>query len=171
MNTSQNSKNFIQEFREFAKFLQSLWGILASLSVLFPLSNVFAKVIPLGVFDQDGGFVFFPLSLVTAMATLASFFIILSTFGQRHALKSHEQQSFFKRQASISFALGVFALIIYVGGHFVVLRGLVYGYYERTATYFFEQLIGDVILLVTYCGFFALMTRAFELLAMLEYFA
>ena len=47
-------KEFLQELREFLAFLASLWGLLAAVSVFFPLSNLLTKVVPLG--DQDKPF-------------------------------------------------------------------------------------------------------------------
>ncbi len=38
---------FLEELRDFLAFLRSLWGLLAGISVLFPLSNVLFSVIPL----------------------------------------------------------------------------------------------------------------------------
>jgi hypothetical protein len=170
MKASSNGRNFLKEFREFIKFLQSLWGILAGLSVLFPLSNVFAKVIPFGVFGYGGEFVLFTPALVTSIATLTSLFLILWTFGQRHTFQDPAQRPFIQRQAGVSFGIGLFALVVYIAGYFAMQRGL-YGPYEGSLSYYLEQLAGDVLLLTSYCGFFAFMTRAFELLAMMEYFA
>ena len=66
MNNSQEEITSIDELKQFTKFLQSLWATLAGISVLFPLSNVLAKVIPLARWPE-GGFAFLSPTLVTAL--------------------------------------------------------------------------------------------------------
>lgn len=64
MTSLRKGNIFIEEFKEFVSFLQSLWGILASISILFPLSNILFKVIPLQTIDQDGVFIFISPTLI-----------------------------------------------------------------------------------------------------------
>ena len=162
---------FLKEFKDFIVFLQSLWGILAGISVFFPLSNVLSKVIPLGNFYDEppgsGAFQYFSPETVTAIATLITVFVILSTFIRRHKFKA-QKVSLIQGQAWLSFAIGLLSLILYL-----VLN---YGIYE----FFYGPLeiwggdprrrIGDIMLLLSYSAFFVLMTRAFMLLGMIEFF-
>ena len=39
MTSSNQGTTVLKEFKDFTTFLQNLWGILAGVSVLFPLSN------------------------------------------------------------------------------------------------------------------------------------
>ncbi len=76
---------FLAEFGQFLGFLRNLWSALAGVSVLFPLSNVLAQLVPLGRWP-DGGFVQLAPPLVTAVATVASLFTLLWTYGRRDRL-------------------------------------------------------------------------------------
>src|SRR5512135_3000164 len=86
---------FISEFTDFVKFLQTLWGILAGISVLFPLSNVLLKLIPMANIydDPPGGLAYLSPALITTLSTIATLFVILVTFRQRDALHTHKQQN------------------------------------------------------------------------------
>ena len=66
-------KEFLQELREFLAFLASLWGLLAAVSVFFPLSNLLTKVVPLG--DQDKPFHNVSPGLVALLTTLSCIFL------------------------------------------------------------------------------------------------
>ena len=55
MSTLNKGAEFIKTLREFIAFLQSLWGILAGISVFFPLSNALTKTIPLGYIEDPIG--------------------------------------------------------------------------------------------------------------------
>jgi hypothetical protein len=74
-------QSFLQELREFLAFLRSLWGLLAGISVLFPLSNVLLSVIPI----EGGGNPFQNLSpdVVTALTMLTCIFLTFAAFGRR----------------------------------------------------------------------------------------
>ena len=85
---STQGSRFLKEFKEFTTFLRNLWGILAGISVFFPLSNVFIQIIPLGTFEDGGVLVWFSGRLFTTFATVVSLFLILWTFGQRHQFQS-----------------------------------------------------------------------------------
>lgn len=43
-NQSSKDSTFLKEFEDFVAFLRSLWGALAGISTLFPLSNVLILV-------------------------------------------------------------------------------------------------------------------------------
>jgi ketopantoate reductase len=55
MNPPESKKGYLEELTEFLTFLQNLWGILAGLSVFFPLSNILLRVIPLGAYGTNDG--------------------------------------------------------------------------------------------------------------------
>lgn len=167
----QNAQHsFLGEFSEFVKFLQTLWGILAGISVLFPLSNVLLKLIPMGNIydDPPGGLSYLTPALITTLATVATLFVILVTFRQRRDLRTRAQRDAVQRQAWIAFGGGFLALLLY----FIVYFGIYPAFYAPLQINGGDplRLIGDFLLLVFYGAFFALITRAFMLLGMLEYF-
>lgn len=170
MSTSNKGTAFLKEFRDFIAFLQSLWGILAGISVLFPLSNALIKVIPLGYIldDPAGALEYLSPELITSVTTLIALFTIFWTFGQRHKLKARREKRLIQRRAWLSFAVGLLALILY----FMVYFGIYALYYEPLEIWSGDprRLLGDVLLLFSYSAFFALITRAFMLLGMIEFF-
>ena len=168
MATSNQGTTFLKEFKDFTTFLQNLWGILAGISVLFPLSNALALLIPLETFDKEGALVWFSPALFTTLATLVSLFLILWTFGQRRKFQSPRGISRSQRQAWLSFAIGLAALIVYLAVYYFILTSVydVLGWESADV----RRLIGEVPLLILYAAFFALITRAFVLLGMGEYF-
>lgn len=163
----QGSK-FLNEFKDFSTFLQNLWGILAGISVLFPLSNVFLKIIPLDTFDNGGSLVWFSSQLFTTIATVVSLFLILSTFGQRGSFQSSRKRVSNQKQAWTSFLVGLSALIIYLATYYFIAISAydVLGWESADS----RRLIGEILLLFFYSSFFALLTRAFVLLGMIEFF-
>ena len=168
MSPTERGAAFLGELREFVAFLGNLWGILAGISVFFPLSNVLVKVIPLGRYGDDGG-VYDHLSppLVTAIATLVTLFVILSTFARRSAFKT-DRAGRIERRARLSFAAGVLALTAYLVIHTVYAQ---YAWSEwGWGSGDPRKLLAEVPLLATYCAWFSLITRAFLLLAMKEFF-
>ncbi len=167
MTSSGKGKEFLEEFREFIAFLQNLWGILASISILFPLSNKFFKLIPLRTFDEDGVFNHLSPSLITAIAMLICLFIILSTFSSRHTFNT-QRKSKIQTRARTSFIVGILALVVYL---------VIYVVYSEYAWQVWgwgsddpRKLFVEVPLMITYILFFALTTKAFMLLAMIEFF-
>jgi hypothetical protein len=166
-----NARNaFINEFTDFVKFLQTLWGILAGISVLFPLSNVLVKVIPMSNIydDPPGGLAYLTPTLITTLSTIATLFIILITFRQRDDLRTRKQQATIQQQAWIAFGAGLLGLLLYL----VVYFGIYSAFYDPFNIMGGDprRLIGDFLLLIFYGAFFAMLTRAFVLLGMLEYF-
>ena len=166
--TENQSTTFLKEFKEFVSFLQNLWGMLAAISILFPLSNIFMKIIPLEIFDHGGALVWFSPQLFTTIATVVSLFLVLSTFGQRDNFHSTRKRAAIQKQAWISFLVGLAALIIYLAGYYFIAVNAydVLGWESADS----RRLIGEIPLLVLYGSFFALFTRAFVLLAMIEFF-
>ena len=166
--TDQGS-SFLKEFKDFLAFLQNLWGILAGISVLFPLSNLLLRLIPLKTFDyQEGVLVWFSPGLFTTLTTLVSLFLVLWIFGQRQNFKSKRGSVGIRRQALISFGIGLTALIGYLTLYYFILSSAytVLGWVSIDV----RRLIGEVPLLILYVAFFTLVTRAFMFLGMVEYF-
>lgn len=171
MSATNKEHPFLIEFRDFTKFLNSLWGILAGVSVFFPLSNVLLKIIPLGYIADEGpgALEFLSPKLITTLTTVAALFIILQTFHQRGTLRTRKQKNVLQHQGWISFGIGMVALLVYL----VVAFGIYWILYEPLGIWSGDLLrvIGDILLLLSYGVFFAQLTRAFVLLGMLEYFS
>ena len=170
MSPAATHNAFITEFADFVKFLQTLWGILAGISVFFPLSNVLLKIIPMSNIydDPPGGLAYLDPTLITTLCTVATLFVILVTFRQRDDLHTRKQQSTTQRQAWIAFGAGLLGLLLYL----VVYFGVYTAFYDPFGIMGGDprRLIGDFLLLLFYGTFFAMLTRAFVLLGMLEYF-
>lgn len=166
---TERGATYLGELRAFVAFLGNLWGVLAGISVFFPLSNVLVRVIPLGRYGEDGG-VYDHLSpaLVTALATLVTLFVILSTFARRDTYKTGDEAPSIERRAWLSFVAGVVALTAYLVIH------TVYAEYAWSAWGWGSgdprKLLAEVPLLAMYCAWYSLITRAFLMLAMKEYF-
>jgi hypothetical protein len=167
MNDSGKGTETLKEFRDFFGFIQNLWGILAGVSVFFPLSNTLMKVIFYDEPPGSGAFQYLPPKLVTSIATLITIFVVFSTFSRRYKYKVQEYRTI-KRQAWVSFILGVLSLVAYLTANFGIYE-LFYGPFEIYGGDP-RRLIGDVFLLLTYGAFFALVTRAFMLLGMAEFY-
>ncbi len=156
------------EFSQFLAFLRNLWSALAGVSILFPLSNVFAQLIPVAQWSE-GGFVRLAPPLVTAVATVASLFVLLWTYGHRDRLAQRGARWRARRHAGAAFGLGLVALGAYLALQFAVKED----FYFRVLGWHSDdlrRLLGDLVLLLAYSLFFALLTRAFVLLGMIEYF-
>jgi len=169
MANADQGSSFLQEFKDFLAFLQNLWGILAGISVLFPLSNLLLRLIPLKTFDyQEGVLVWFSPGLFTTLTTLVSLFLVLWIFGQRQNFKSKRGRGHIRRQALISFVTGLTALVGYLILYYFLLSSayVVFGWVNGDI----RHLIGEVPLLILYVTFFTLVTRAFMFLGMGEYF-
>jgi hypothetical protein len=156
-----------RQAKEFFTFQQNLWGLLASLSVLFPLVNLFVQVIPLYNAEYPPAPAYLSTGLITGVATLLTLFVILWTFGQRHKFKVRGAGKTLQRQAWFAFGLGLLALLAYL----VVLYGG-YGFFYGPFGIWSgdpRRLLGDVALLGFYSGFVALIARAFMLLGMMSF--
>ncbi len=169
MSSQAHGTAFLEQFKEFLAFLRNLWGILAGISVFFPLSNVLAKVIPLQSLDHDGAFAKLSPALVTTLATIATLFVVLATFGRRSEAKARARGPSIRRRAGLSFGLGVACLVLYLIGYSVKLAYAydAWGWESQDP----RHLIAEVPLLVAYVAAFALITRAFVMLGMIEFFS
>jgi hypothetical protein len=167
MASTDQGNTFIKEFKDFIDFLKNLWGILAGISVLFPLSNALAHLIPLETIDKGGILIWLSPAMFTTLATLSCLFLILWTFSQRQNFQSPKISRYIQRQSLISFAVGLAILITYMVIYFAL--AAYYGEYGWSSGDI-RHLIGEVPLLILYGAFFVLVTRAFLLLGMGEYF-
>jgi hypothetical protein len=162
--------SYLRELRAFLAFLASLWGTLTAVSLAFPLSNVFVRVIPLEGNESFNPLALLPSAPIASTATLVTLFLVLVTFGRRHELRVAARRARVRRGAVISFVVALAALALY----FVGLQAVQDGLYGRTGgipVYKTALLAaGDVVFAVLYTVFFALTTRGFMTLAMLEYF-
>jgi hypothetical protein len=157
-----SGQSFLEELRDFLAFLRSLWGLLAAISVFFPMSNVLATVIPI----DDGGNPFQNISpaTVTTLTTLSCIFITFATFGRRGQFADPTRRRRYGWAARLSFAAAMITLAVYT----------------LTNNDLYAQLISnenppkialyDGIFAALYIASFVLITRAFLVLAMLEYF-
>jgi hypothetical protein len=157
----------LQEFRDYLEFLKGLWAALGSASVLFPLSNGLAGVIPIGLWP-DGGFVAFPKSLITTVTTFICLFLVLWHFGRRRQYQSIAKLNAMVTQAAFSIAISLVFLIIYLAAHFAVSQGVYFNVLGWESDDL-RRIFGDAILLLLYANFFGFATRAFLLLALREF--
>ena len=159
-------ESFLQELKAFLGFLNSLWGLLAGISILFPLSNAFIKVIPLkeavpfqgtGLVYNGNGLLNLTPQLITTITTLVLLFLVLWEFGKRFEFIKNGKlngRNDFMNDALIHLIYGFIMLAIYLAI-----------YYLKEASF-----IGDFFLAIMYTAFFYFITYAFMKLAMVEYF-
>jgi len=157
-------KAFLVELREFLAFLASLWGLLAAVSVFFPLSNLLTKVVPLG--DQDKPFHNVSPALVALLTTLSRIFLTFAAFGRRFEFADDVRRGRYAKTARWSFAWALVLLALYVLAPHSLYEGLISGSSGSEG----GVALYDGLLAALYIASFALITRAFLLLAMLEYF-
>lgn len=161
MSGTDGGRHFLEELRAFLVFLQSLWGILTGISIFFPLSNEFFKVIPLELASEDGAFFYVSPRLITAFATLVTLFVFLSTFSNRGS------RSRLSRRAWVSFIVGGVAVLAYLGTYAIKVQIYDLAGWESDDP---RHLLLELPLLLLYSTFFALVTRAFVLLGLLEFY-
>jgi len=167
MRDIQNSDAALSEFRKFIEFLGNLWAALASTSVLFPLSNQLAQVIPLSKWP-GGGLVYIASSIVTTITTLAALFMVLWVFAKREYFARPKAWQSLPKGAALSFAAGIIALLTYLSLEYLISHD----FYFRVLKWESDDLrciVGDLCLLITYVTFFTLITRAFLLLGIREF--
>jgi hypothetical protein len=155
---------FLQELREFLQFLRSIWGVLAGISVLFPLSNTFVTVIPI-----DGGarpFQNLSPTVVTTVTMLTCIFLTFATFGRRGRFADPKHRGRYAWSARACFAGALAALAVYLLVPHDLYRAWITNNPD-TDTGIAEY---DGLLAALYVATFALFTQAFLVLAMLEYF-
>ena len=169
MNHPKSKMGYLEELKEFLTFLKNLWGILAGISVFFPLSNVLLGAIPLRAYGTDDG-VFDLLTpiLINTIATVVTLFVVLVTFAGRNQFLDARKRGAMLRNAWLSFGTGILSLLTYLVIH------------QAYREYAWEpwgwgsgdsrKLFAEIPLLITYVIFFSLLTRGFMLLGMVEFF-
>jgi hypothetical protein len=169
MSNSESRNGYLDELADFLAFANKLWGILAGISVFFPLSNMLLEAIPLGAYGTEGG-VFDRISppLITTITTVVTLFLVLATFAGRSRFARPGSRRATVRKAWLSLAISVVSLIAYLA--------LYQAYFEyawepwRLGSGDPRKLIVEIPLTIAYAVFFALLTKAFMLLGMLEFF-
>jgi lysylphosphatidylglycerol synthetase-like protein (DUF2156 family) len=134
----------LRDLREFLAFLENLWGVLATATVLFPLSNLLTAVLPLLPGAER---------LSTVLATLFSLFAIFLVFVLRHVEFTDDWGD-----GDIGFLI-LASIWTFVGGAAVL---IVYLYVRL-------QPLAAGVVPVLYGSVFGLFTTAFTLLAVVEY--
>lgn len=159
----------VHELRDFVTFLGSLWGVLAGVSVAFPLSNALTEVIPLGrvADDPTGAFAEISPNVVSVVSTISVLFAVFFLFGRRVELSDPGQRLRNRRQALTSFAAGIVLLAAYVGLYEVKIDKAYedWGWQSDDSA----NLLVEIPLMLLYAGFFTCLTAAFVLLALNEY--
>lgn len=70
---NDTSSSYLDELKQFLSFLKNLWGILAGISVFFPLSSKFMDLLPLLPYGTEGGvFDLVSPNIITTAATLVT---------------------------------------------------------------------------------------------------
>lgn len=169
MSEKDTTNSYLAELKEFLTFLKNLWGILAGISVFFQLSNILLHTIPLRAYGhEDGVFDELSPSLITTIATVVTLFVVLVTFAGRHQLKNSLEMKGILRKALLSFGTGISLLVSYLVIHQVYREYAwePWGWGSGDP----RKLLVEVPLLLSYVLFFSLLTRAFMLLGMIEFF-
>lgn len=146
------------DFQGFIRYIRTLWGVLGSITAVFPMADHLFNVIPLPIdgYGNDTASVAIPV------ASLVSFFMLFYTFVQRDKSRSATA-----RRSGIFCTLGIASLVAFF---------LLEHFEERLRIRLFPSLdsTDDYVLLLVgvipfYVAFFACMTRAFAILALIEY--
>jgi hypothetical protein len=158
----------LQELKDFLAFLTNLWGILAGVSVFFPLSNVLVEVVPCCAYGTDECvFDLVPPILITTVATIVTLFVVQVTFAGRDQFRRSNRRAML-RKAWLSLSAGVLSLLAYVATYRAY-GEYAYGYFGLGSGVP-RKMLFEIPLLVAYVVFFSLLTRAFMILGMIEFF-
>jgi hypothetical protein len=149
-----------KDFRGFIRYISTLWGVLGSITVVFPLADILLQRIPLPVdsYGNSTSSVGIPITL------LASLFALLYTFVQRDR---HTSTS--ARRSGTFFFLGlIFLVIFFLFSHFEqpVREKLFSSEVVDSTDDYVLLLVGAVPF---YVASFACITRAFAMLALIEF--
>jgi hypothetical protein len=146
------------DFRDFIRYISSLWGILGGIVAVFPLADVLFKVIPLpaDAYGKSVGSVAIPVTSLVALFTL------FYTFVQRD-----QSRSVTARRSGVFFVLGMLSLVaFFLLEHFEgTVREKLFPGLDSTDDYVLF-LVGVVPF---YVAFFGCATRAFAILALMEF--
>ncbi|MCC6148541.1 MAG: hypothetical protein IT308_13360 [Anaerolineaceae bacterium] len=163
----QRTNLFLRDLKNFTAFLGNLWGGLAALSVLLPLINGLARVIPLHSFKEDGILIWFTPQLFTAIAILISLSLLLTLYRARHVFLLQANLDRLYNLAWKSFGLGITLLVVYLAFYFFLHSNLIGG--APIGISEGRRLMIEAGLMFLYAGSFAMITRGFALLAMGEF--
>jgi len=166
MSATDAPPSALPELKKFLEFLSGMWGLLAGISTLFPLSNLLLQAVPLEPLPE-GGFAYLPATAVSVVATLCCVFVVLWTFSQR-GLATSWTAAPVQRRAWRSFILGLAGVILYFALYLAIANDFYWvalGWQSGDL----RRLAGDVVLLILYAALFSLLTRAFVLLALFEF--
>lgn len=161
---------FLEELKDLLDFLQSLWGILAGATIFFPLSATFLKLVPVEyrwhTDDYMRGFGYFKPPMVIAITTIMIIFAMFWLVSHRAYFKPSKRK-ILQRRALSCFVVGIFSLVFYLTAYEVFADITyvkeIYGGNPALVPY-------DLLMLASYAGFFVLLTVAFTILGMIEYY-
>jgi hypothetical protein len=111
-----------------------------------------------------------PPAIAPPLATMTSLFVLLITYGTRDAVATPPRRRPRTPIRDALLAAGALVVAMYLFGN-VLVGSHLYGDTGHTTIGSDSKLVaGDLAFVLLYCAFFALLTRAFLLLAMVEYF-
>lgn len=167
MNSTQRTNLLLKDLKLFASFLRNLWGLLAVLSILFPIISGLAGLIPLRSVAENGVLVWFSPELFTTIAVLISLSIIFAIYRSRSSFVKQANLDRLHSLSFKSFGVGVTALLIYLTLYFFLRSNLPPEIQASAAGG--SHLLLEALLLCLYSGSYALVTRGFALLAIGEF--
>lgn len=146
------------DLKAFITYITSLWGVLTGVTAVFPLADVFLKVIPLPIDGYEKS----TAPIAIPMTTLVALFILFYSFVQRDKINST-----MSRKAGMFFIVGLTALLVFFFlNHFEYpLRVRIFPDLDSTDDY--VLMLGFIV--PFYVAFFAFVTRAFAILALIEF--
>lgn len=100
--TEKPKTRLLADIQEFFQFQSGLWGLLSSITILFPFSNAFFQILPI---ESSS------LPLNTLMATLLSVFTILYLYSSRSAELEKRK---YHRLAILNLFIGVLSTLVYL---------------------------------------------------------
>ena len=162
-------------------YLQYLWGTMTVITALFPLLNIFWRIIPIGTWweeklksgqiifhTEEGSFTYIPVAIITLVTVVVVLFTILLSFSQHDTFKTQAILGSLPAQALGAFVAGVLLFLLYLGLSYAITGGLYWnalGWQDKD----FRMVPGDLVLLLSYSAFFGFLTRAFSLLTIKEH--
>ena len=169
MANPNRGNRFLNDLREFLTFFKSMWVIAADFFLAFPLINSLVRIIPIASTQDDpaGSWTNMSVAAVTGFSMVFTIFVILWSFGQRDEFISNTARwAAIPRESWKYFYFGILSLILYFGIHETIYNLLPWKIsYGEPITF-----VIDIVLLISYTASFALLTRAFMLLGMREFF-
>ena len=146
------------DLQSFIKYMASLWGVLGGVTVVFPLADVLLNVIPLPV----DGYHKSTAPIAIPITSLVALFTLFFTFVERD-----KAQFATARRSAVFFIFAMFFLLAFM---------LLEHFEESLRVRLFPTLdsTDDYVLLLVgvvpfYVAFFACVTRAFAILALIEF--